>query len=304
MTILVTGSAGFLGRHVTSTLAAEGHRVTGLDLRAADPAERGDIRSPLWSKRFSGVETVVHLAALGGVAPSLQRTAAYEITNVRGTGHVLEAASRAGVRRVVVASSSSIYGECPEPAAESRRPCPLSPYARTKVAAEACAASYAWRGLEVVVLRPFTVYGPGQRDDMLVARMLRGEAVTLWDFERDFTPVADVAAAIARAATVPMAGRYEVFNIGTGRPVTARALVDAVAEATGRRPEVSWGGRRPAEPVRTWADPSRARRVLGFEVTSSLAEGIAAQAEAQVLDGESRVIAPDSPSRTRTLSPA
>ncbi len=276
--VVVTGSAGFLGSHVRRALIRLHLAPVGLDLRAEHPAERIDVRSPVDPRRFEGAAAVVHLAALGGVAGSLRDPDAYQRTNVEGTAHVLDAALRAGVPRAVVASSSSVYGECPEPAAEARDPAPMSPYARTKLEVEEMSAALAGADLEVVAVRPFTVIGPGQRPDMLLARLLRGEELDLWRFTRDFTPVSAVADAIARACAVPVEPAWQAVNLGAGRPIEATALLSAVAEATGRAPTVRWGPPRPGEPRRTWADTTRAERLLGFRAEEPLLETIAAQA--------------------------
>ncbi|HVM39224.1 MAG TPA: NAD-dependent epimerase/dehydratase family protein [Acidimicrobiia bacterium] len=278
MRVVVTGAAGFIGAHAADGLRAGGHSVVGLDLRTPGE-EHGDIRQPLDPGRLAGADVVVHLAALAGVVPSFRRPAEYHDTNVVGTANVLGAAKAAGVPRVVMASSSSIYGECDGPASERRAPAPLSPYASTKVAAEALAASHASRTMEVLVVRPFTVFGPGQRPDMLVARMLSGERLTLWEFERDFTPVAAVARALVAGCTVDLPAPYTVVNLGAGRPVAAHDLLDAVADVTGHRPAVTWGAARSGEPVRTWADRRWAERLLGFEA-DGLHETLALQYDA------------------------
>ncbi|MBI2170154.1 MAG: NAD-dependent epimerase/dehydratase family protein [Actinobacteria bacterium] len=275
--VVVTGSAGFLGRHVVAALSARGHDVTGLDLRAPDPREQADIRHPLSPSHFDDADVVVHLAALGGVRPSLADPNRYHDTNVVGTARVLAAARAAGARRVILASSSSVYGQCPGPASETRAPRPLSPYAHTKLAAEALGAAYSCRSFEVVVVRPFTLFGPGQRADMLIGRLLTGERLELWDFERDFTPVSSAAHAIAEACVARLGAPYSVFNLGTGAPVGARRLVAALAAVTGDTPEVSWGSPPAGEPQRTWADPSQASRRLGFAVPAGLVETIAEQ---------------------------
>lgn len=277
--VVVTGSAGFVGTHAVAALADRGWDVRGLDLRSTERDEQVDIRRPLPAAALSGADVVLHLAALGGVRPSLRHPARYVATNVTGTAHVLAAARRAGVTRVVVASSSSVLGECPEPAPETAALAPLSPYARTKVAAERLARS-AGRDLEVVVVRPFTVYGPGQRPDMLVARLLAGDVPTLWPFERDLTFVGDLAPALAAACQAPLATSCPVVHLGTGSPVTADRLVKTVAKVTGRDLRPDWGPVPDHEPVRTWADTGLAHEWLGFRATTSLDDGIAAQADA------------------------
>jgi nucleoside-diphosphate-sugar epimerase len=267
--VAVTGAAGFLGR----ALLARWPDAQATDLDSLD------VRRPIDPSAFAGCDVVVHLAALTGVAPSLARPEEYRRTNAGGTANVVAAARAAGVRRVVVTSSSSVYGECPAPAVEGVTPLrPLSPYGVSKVEAEAAVAAVG--GLERVVLRPFTVYGPGQRPDMLIARLLAGEAgVRLFPFERDFTFVDEVVDGIVAATTVPVGDEVAVWNLGSGRPVGAGALLDALEEATGRRPAVTWIERRPGEPVRTCADPGRSRQALGLGAPLPLAEGLRRQAD-------------------------
>lgn len=275
--VAVTGAAGFIGRHLEAALSAAGFAVHGLDLRPRPHHRALDIRRPVPPDAFAGCEVVIHLAALAGVAPSLVDPCSYRTTNVEGTRHVLLAARAAGVRRVVIASSSSVYGECHEPMAEGRMRSPLSPYAMTKAAAEDLTAHFR-ADMERVIVRPFTVYGPGQRADMLFARLLAGEQATLFPFVRDFTYVAEVVAGMLAAVDVDLVRQTEVFNLGSGRPVTAEELVDTMAAVTGSRPDVVWGGRRSGEPQQTWADPTKSRVRLGLPAPVSLAEGLRAQA--------------------------
>lgn len=273
---VVTGSRGFIGAHVVARLRAAGTAVVEVDLRASGGH---DIRRRLDPGTWAGADVVVHLAALAGVAPSLRHPEAYYETNVGGSGHVLDAAVAAGVPRVVLASSSSVFGHCDEPAGEDLPLRPLSPYARSKALMEQRSREDADR-LQVVVVRPFTVYGPGQRPDMLIGRLLSGERPALWPFERDFTYVEDVADAITAATCAPITASWSAFNLGSGRPVGATALLGELARLTGVRPAVVWGGQRPGEPGRTWADPGRAVATLGFRPGTALADGLRAQAAA------------------------
>lgn len=273
--VAVTGSRGFLGRHLVEVLRSDGRDVLEVDLDADTPA---DIRMPLPAGLFDGVDVVVHLAALAGVAPSRGRPADYVTTNVLGTTHVLQAAQAAGVRRVVAASSSSVYGHCDRPAHEDQPVAPMSPYAITKASADLLLAEATDRtGIQTVSIRPFTVYGPGQRPDMLIGRLLRGEALQLWPFERDFTYVGDLVPALARAVDADLPADHVAVNLGSGRPVTATELLDTIAQVTGTRPQVTWGEQRPGEPGRTWADTARARTLLGLAPDTDLDAGIAAQ---------------------------
>lgn len=267
--VAITGAAGFLGTALAARLP--GARLSDLET---------DVTRPIDAGAFEGCEVVVHLAALTGVAGSLVRPDEYWHTNVVGTECVIAAAAAAGVRRAVLVSSSSVYGECPDPAHEDRPPAPLSPYGETKVAAEAVLRAGAGVGaLEGVILRPFTVYGPGQRSDMLIARLLAGERAALFGFVRDFTFVDEVVAGIVAASkALPVgAGEVVVCNLGSGRPVGAAALLDAIEEATGRRPAVEWVAGRPGEPARTEADTTRGRALLGIGEPLALVDGLRRQ---------------------------
>jgi nucleoside-diphosphate-sugar epimerase len=278
MRVTITGADGFLGRALSARLPD----ALGSDLDTLD------VRGPVdeLAAAFAGCDVVVHLAALTGVAPSLARPDEYRDTNVGGTERVLAACLAAGVRRVVVTSSSSVYGECPSPAVEDVTPLrPRSPYGSSKVGAEAAVrravASSGGRGLEAVIVRPFTVYGPGQRPDMLIARLLAGEAgLRLFPFVRDLTYVDEVVDGLVAALHVTVgADGPLVCNLGSGRPVSAAELLEALAEVTGRRPEVVWVEGRPGEPVRTEADPARARAQLGVPPPLPRVEGLRRQRE-------------------------
>jgi nucleoside-diphosphate-sugar epimerase len=286
LTIAVTGSAGFIGTHAVRQLEADGHRVLGLDLRETPGPDRfvGDIRDmdALDSVITGNTDVILHLAAVAGVTPSIDSPERYVDHNVDGTLKVLQAAHANRVPRIVVASSSSVYGNCSTAARESRKLRPLSPYAASKIAAEALAETYAERRLiEVAVVRPFTVYGPGQRADMAFSKFIHaqsiGEPVAMWPFVRDFTYVDDLIVGLVGAATCDLRARYRVFNLGSGRPVSAQKLIRAFEAVTGDRLQVGWGSAKPGEPERTHADTSRARAELGFVGGTSLEAGLAAQ---------------------------
>ena len=277
--VAITGAAGFIGGHLERALVEAGCTVVGHDLRPGPTHHPLDIREPMPPDLFAGIDVVVHLAALAGVAPSRRDPEGYRRTNVTGTANVLTAAVASGVRRVVVASSSSVYGECPEPAAEDRALRPLSPYAETKAAAEAeVAATTAIP--ERVIVRPFTVYGPGQRADMLFSRLLRGEAAELTRFVRDFTHVSEVVAGLVAATTsLALDDAVEIYNLGSGRPVSVDELLAAL-QALDVSPDVTWGPERPGEPTQTWADATRARQRLGVPEPVPFEDGLAQQVAA------------------------
>jgi UDP-glucuronate 4-epimerase len=317
LTIAVTGSAGFIGGHLCRRLKADGHRVVGFDLHETPQSDRfvGDIRDSdaLESAINGSTDLVIHLAAVAGVTASVDSPERYVQHNIDGTLNVLKVSHANRVPRVVIASSSSVYGNCSTPARESRQLRPLSPYAASKIAAEALAETYAERRLlDVAVVRPFTVYGPGQRRDMAFSKFisahLRGEPVAMWPFVRDFTYVDDLVVGLVGAATRDLRSRFRVFNLGSGRPTTARELIRTFERITGQHLEVRWGSAKPGEPERTHADISRAHAELGFVGGTELGAGLAAQIAAslgsdlhleQEIDLASGIMRP----RSETLAP-
>jgi UDP-glucuronate 4-epimerase len=291
--IAVTGGAGFIGGAALRRRPA-GTRVVSSDRRPQEPcphvhAVTGDLRdsAAVAAAIPPGTDAVLHLAALAGVAPSIRDPQEYVLDNVFVTANVLQRAVEVGARRVVIASSSSVYGDCYEPAVEDQPLAPLSPYAASKVAVEALAESYVSRGhLEVVVLRPFTVYGPRQRTDMAMSLFLRkvrdGAPIDLWDWRRDFTYVDDVVTALWASLEVELTDPFRAYNLGSGRPVDAVELLSTLEQVVGRDVEVVWGQRRSGEPLTTWADPTRSRAELGMPLPRPLFDGLLLQAEEAV----------------------
>ncbi|GLY08392.1 MULTISPECIES: NAD-dependent epimerase/dehydratase family protein [Actinoplanes] len=296
--VLVTGSAGFIGSHLLGHLAAGGRRVTGVDRRdpaVADHGARvrqvvGDLRSIPLAPLLEGVSTVVHLAAIPGVRPSWREFDDYVECNLLVTRRLLEACHAAGVARLVIASSSSVYGEVAGlPMAESRTPAPASPYAVTKLAAEQLALAYARRPgsrLSTVALRFFTVYGPGQRPDMLIHRLitaaLTGSEIAIYGdggARRDFIYVDDVVRAVSRAMDAPVDSG--TFNLGTGRNVSVGELISLVSTLAGSAPQVVHQDRKAGDVGFTLADVSRTADSLGFRATTDLAEGLRRSIEAR-----------------------
>ena len=302
--VLVTGAAGFIGSHVSEALVQGGTEVVGIDNfdpllypRAAKERNlaalrtngrfrfvEGDIaRDPL---PIDGCSVVVHLAAKAGVRPSLADPVAYTETNVIGTARVLDVARRAGVRRVVFASSSSVYGDTTAAPFAEDAPAvePISPYGATKRAGEllafSCAAHF---GLRIACLRFFTVYGPRQRPDLAIHTMtaltLRGQPVLMFgdgSSARDYTYISDAVAGVLAALEWTGRGGPEarVFNIGGGAPVRLDRMMAVLGEALGRPLTVE---RRPDQPgdVRlTAADMRRARAELGYQPAVKVDEGI------------------------------
>jgi UDP-glucuronate 4-epimerase len=301
--VLVTGAAGFIGSHVSEALVAEGAEVIGVDnfdpfypravkernlaaLRAAARfhlVEADIVRDPL---PLDGATVVVHLAARPGVRPSLDDPAGYMEVNVTGTARVLEAARRAGVARVVLGSSSSVYGEATPPPFAETAPAiaPISPYAASKRAAELVAHAFAHLyGMRIACLRFFTVYGPRQRPDLAIHRftdrLARGLPVRQHgdgSSERDYTYITDAVAGVlgAVAWTARPGGECEAFNIGGGARVRLDRLVALIARALGREPVVERVPDQPGDVRLTAADLRRAERELGYRPRVGIEEGI------------------------------
>lgn len=300
MRALVTGGAGFIGSHLADTLLARGDDVVVLDNLATGRRENvapgatfveGDVADPAAvAGAAAGCEVVFHQAALGSVARSVDDPVASDRANVAGTLTVLTGARAAGVRRVVLASSSSVYGGARQlPTPESAPLVPRSPYAVTKLAGEHYARVF-WEihGLETVALRYFNVFGPRQRPDSAYAAVIPAFLRALAADEaprihgdgrqsRDFTYVADAVQANLRAAAAPADGcAGRAFNVARGEPVTLLALLDAVTAAAGG-PAVApvHGPRRPGDVRHSHADIAAARRALGYAPSVTLAEGLA-----------------------------
>lgn len=292
-TAVVTGAAGFIGSHLAAALAASGRRVVGVDRRWSE----GGVTPPPWGvagelasmdldRLLGGASVVFHLAGRPGVRPSWDLFAGYAQDNIFVTQRILDACVRSGVPRVVLASSSSVYGAV-TPMAEDQRPSPLSPYAVTKLAAEQLGLAYAARAPDVTVtaMRYFTVYGPGQRPDMLLSRALRsaltGEVLSIFGDgrdRRDFTYVGDVVDATIRAASTDVPGG--VYNVGTGTSTSVNDLIAFVAEVTGHAPQVRHAEARAGDAPATRADLTRSADVLGYRPKVPLRQGIAEQARA------------------------
>jgi UDP-glucuronate 4-epimerase len=298
LNILITGAAGFIGSHLTDSLLQTGARVTGLDNfdpfyprseKEQNLAEclsnprfrmlEGDIRdADFVRKAFEAAapQVLIHLAARASVRPSLADPAGYADVNVRGTTVLLEAARSCGVRNVVFASSSSVYGN------QARLPFretdntdrPLSPYGATKKAGEAlCHTYHHVYGLSVSCLRFFTVYGPRQRPDLAIRKFvelaLRDEELPIYGdgtTQRDYTHVRDILTGILGAIRWGMSEtpRFGVFNLGSSRPVVLRDLVDKIERLLDRPLRRKHLPMQPGDMPATYADTHLAESELGF----------------------------------------
>lgn len=295
-TVLVTGGAGFLGSHLVEALLREGWRVLVVDnfdpyyapaqkwrnlaphlansrltLVTADLRQLEELRRylPRWH-----IDVVVHLAARAGVHASLADPLGYAATNLGGTATLLAWLREVGLpRRLVFASSSSVYGHAATPWSEEQTElAPVSPYAATKLAGETLVRTWGRvEGVETVCLRYFTLYGPRQRPDLALhtfARQLTaGEPLTLYgdgSTRRDLTYVADAVQATLAAMTRALPA-HSVINVGTGRTIPLEELVGRLAALLGARPVVRWEPLPPGGLPATEADLTRAAQLLDYQ---------------------------------------
>lgn len=307
MRILVTGAAGFIGSHLCEHLLARGDEVIGLDNfdPLYDPQLKRRNLEPLraearfrfsetdlcdaaaleafWREHAAGVETVVHLAARAGVRPSLKDPVGYERCNVAATIHLLERAVRSAPGlKFIFASSSSVYGNNPKvPFSEDDNvDHPISPYAATKRAGELlCYTYHHLHGLPVTALRFFTVYGPRQRPDLAIhkftARILAGQEIEVYgdgSTSRDYTYIDDIVRGVL--AAIDRCAGYEIINLGSRRPIRLDEMIRTLEEALGVRAKLRALPAQPGDVERTFADISRAERLLDYAPTMSFAEGV------------------------------
>ena len=304
--ILVTGGAGFIGSHLVDRLLDEGGwRVTVIDdfndfydpaLKRANVAahERdgrfrlvgGDIRDrAALDKVFAAAQfdCIVHLAARAGVRPSLSEPLLYAETNVTGTLHLLELARAHGVKQFVFGSSSSVYGTNAKVPFGEEDPIrqPISPYAATKAAGEHLCHAYAHLyEIRCVALRFFTVYGARQRPDLAIHKFARlisaGKPIPVFGdgtTRRDYTFVDDIIAGV-RAAIDYDASTFEAINLGESRTVELRELIALLERELGREAIIDRQPPQPGDVPQTYADISKARRLLGYDPQTQIEEGI------------------------------
>jgi UDP-N-acetylglucosamine/UDP-N-acetyl-alpha-D-glucosaminouronate 4-epimerase len=304
--VLVTGGGGFIGSNLVRGLLAHGDDVRVLDnfstgsrtnldgVATAVEVVEGELRSyERVHNAVRGVEVVFHLGALGSVPRSVQDPLTTSAVNVEGTLNVLLAARDEGIRRVVFASSSSVYGSAVElPAREGAPVDPISPYGVAKLAAERYCVSFSrvYHAFETVVLRYFNVFGPRQNPHsqyaavvpLFLTAIARGEPVTIFGDggqSRDFTYVDNIVAANLRAAEAEGAnGR--IFNIAAGSPASVDTLADTIAALLGQPVEKQYAPPRPGDLRDSYAEIAAARDVLGWEPTVGFEDGLRRTADA------------------------
>ena len=297
---LVTGGAGFIGSHIVDRLVADQHQVRVLDdlssgvlENLADVRDRveflqGDIRDrALMRKAVAGVERILHVAAWRSVPKSMADSYGYMDVNVLGTANLLEEAVKAKVKRVVVVSSSSVYGEATKtPMQETDPTNPVSPYAASKLIDELlCGLFSRGFGLETVSVRYFNVFGPRQSLEndyavvipKFIVCLMKGQSPPIYGDgkqSRDFTYVDNVAEATILASQKPGVGAAEVFNIALGEEHTVLDLLDNLNTIMGLAIKPEFRPKRPGDVYRTFADSSKAERLLGWKGRIRFAQGL------------------------------
>ena len=303
MRILVTGGAGFIGSHLVEKLLAAGHSVAILDdfndfydpqikraniaalsknvpVHHVDLRENAAVRNLFHREKF---DTIAHLAARAGVRPSIQHPQLYYDTNVTGTLHLLDAARATGVERFIFASSSSVYGVSKTvPFSEEQHLTQtISPYAATKLAAEFLCSTYSHLyKLRVVALRYFTVYGPRQRPDLAIHQFTKkihaGQPIDQFGVgttRRDYTYIDDIIQGTMAALTYsgPL---FDIFNLGESETIQLKDLIEKIEKALGKKAKINQLPEQPGDVPLTCADISKARKLLGYNPTTQLSEGL------------------------------
>ncbi len=303
MRIVVTGTAGFIGSTLAEALIAAGHEVVGLDafipyyprpmkeanlttLADASGFRFGevDLRTDDLDKWLEGADAIIHEAAMAGLMRSWTDLELYTSCNILATNRLIEAAGRAGVKRFVLASTSSVYGT--EAVGDEERALePSSPYGITKLAAEKLVLAHvALHGLPATIIRYFSIYGPRQRPDMAYHRfieaMLDGQPITVFgdgEQTRSNTYIDDAVAGTMLALERGAAGG--IYNIGGGRTISLNAAISLIAGHLGVEPIIEREPARPGDQRHTSADVGRARAALGYEPRVEPSEGLRRQVE-------------------------
>ena len=304
--ILITGGAGFIGSHLVDRLLAEGGwRVMVVDdfndfydpsikranisahlqneaykLVEADIRERGALEHAFAETNF---DCIVHLAARAGVRPSLSEPTLYAETNINGTLNLLELARAQGVPQFIFGSSSSVYGINSKVPFSEGDPIfnPISPYAATKAAGELLCHTYAHLyDIRIVCLRLFTVYGARQRPDLAIHKFAKlinaGKPIPVFGdgtTRRDYTYIDDIIAGV-RAAIDYDASRFEIINLGESRTVELQELISLLEDALDQHAEIDRQPAQPGDVPQTFADVTKARRLLGYDPRTQIEEGI------------------------------
>ena len=310
MKAFITGGAGFIGSSLADRLLAEGHLVTIYDnfndyydpaLKERNIAPnldnanydviRGDIedeKSLLAALSAKAPDVVIHLAARAGIRPSLEHPVDYMKTNVVGTANLLNAMAKLGLRKLVFASSSSVYGNCrAESFSEKLKVTePISPYAASKSACEQlCYTFQHLYHIKTVCLRFFTVYGPRQRPDLAIRKFIdridNGEPIDMYgdgSSRRDYTFIKDIISGI-RAAIDYNGNEYEIINLGGGEPITLNRMIATIEKVLGKKAVINRLPMQPGDVDKTVCDWSKAKKLLKYTPSTTFEDGIRAFVE-------------------------
>lgn len=307
-TYFITGGAGFIGSSLTKKLLKEGNKVVTIDnfcdfyntkIKENNIKEfeenknykiyRADIRDRQAIKKIfdeNSIDIVMHLAAMAGVRPSIENPVLYQEVNCMGTQNILEGMKSHNIKNLVMASSSSVYGNCKEvPFREDMVvDYAISPYAATKKANEVMTHVYhKLFNMNVIMLRFFTVYGPKQRPDLAINKftrlMLEDKEIPMFGdgtTSRDYTYIDDIVEGIQKSCEYCMNNRdvYEILNIGNSSPVSLKEMIETIGKVLGKEPKIKQLPMQPGDVDRTYADISKAKKMLGYEPNTSFEEGI------------------------------
>jgi len=309
--ILITGAAGFIGSHLVGALLQNNRRIVAVDnfdkfyprfikernfheashenLKNVTLIE-GDIRDPslyFKLKELGPYQMIIHLAARAGVRPSLADPALYADVNINGSVRLLDFAQKENIKRIIFASSSSVYGNnIKVPFSESDPvDAPISPYAATKRAGELlCHTFHHLYGINILCLRFFTVYGPRQRPDLAIHKftqsIFNNEPITLYgdgNSQRDYTYIDDILNGLIHSVHLlensnqPL---FEILNLGESRTVSLTELVQLIEKALGKKAVLKWQPEQPGDVKRTFADLTRARSILKYDPKTPIEQGI------------------------------
>ena len=307
-TYLITGGAGFIGSSLSERLIKEGNRVVAIDnfcdfynptIKENNVKEliknsnfklyRNDIRDRESVKKIfeeNNIDIVMHLAAMAGVRPSIENPVLYQEVNCMGTQNILEEMKAHNAKNLVMASSSSVYGNCKEvPFKENMIvDFAISPYAATKKANEVMTHVYhKLFDMNVIMLRFFTVYGPKQRPDLAINKftrlMLEDKEIPMFGdgtTSRDYTYIDDIVDGIIRSCNYVENNNdvYEILNLGNSSPVSLKEMINTIGQAIGVEPKIKQLPMQPGDVDRTFADISKAKKLIGYNPKTSFKEGI------------------------------
>ena len=305
---LITGGAGFIGSSLSEELIKEGNKVVAIDnfcdfynprIKENNIKEliknpnfklyRNDIRDRESVKRIfeeNNIDIVMHLAAMAGVRPSIENPVLYQEVNCMGTQNILEEMKAHNAKNLVMASSSSVYGNCKEvPFKENMIvDFAISPYAATKKANEVMTHVYhKLFDFNVIMLRFFTVFGPRQRPDLAINKftrlMLNNEPIPMFGdgtTSRDYTYIDDIVDGIIRSCNYVENNNdvYEILNLGNSSPVSLKEMINTIADVLGKTPNIQELPMQPGDVERTFADISKAKKLIGYNPKTSFKEGI------------------------------